>query len=309
MARYFDEVWPEEEAILKIGLEQAKRHKRERMTKVFCIGNGESRIGFDLNKLRKYGNIYGCNAIYRDFMPDVLTAVDQGIMHEIYHAGVAQKIPCYFRDWTKVPAMTYESMLLGGMNKIEAEKHIKDIVISNERGEAKEYVMHGSSLSGIVKMLKKDGDKIKKNVNHATIKVSWIHEPDYSHTLSDIQLREDDKHGDHGWACGASAGFVAIQRERPKEVYLIGHDLYSHNNKVNNIYKSTKHYVAKENGPTPAVNWIKQWKTLFDWNPDIMFVKVNKYNDGRDEVSSQIEEWDGTKNLVYADYSTLDNLL
>ena len=98
MARYFDEVWPEEEAILKIGLEQSKRHKRERMTKVFCIGNGESRLGYDLNKLRKYGNIYGCNAIYRDFMPDVLTAVDQGIMHEIYHAGVAQKIPCYFRD-------------------------------------------------------------------------------------------------------------------------------------------------------------------------------------------------------------------
>ena len=40
----------------------------------------------------------------------LLTAVDHGIMHEIYHAGVAQKIPCYFRDWTKVPAMTYEQM-------------------------------------------------------------------------------------------------------------------------------------------------------------------------------------------------------
>ena len=46
------------------------------------------------------------------------------------------------------------SPLLGGMDKVGAEKHIKDIVISNERG-AKEYVMHGSSLSGIVKMLKR----------------------------------------------------------------------------------------------------------------------------------------------------------
>ena len=78
------------------------------MKRVFCIGNGESRQGFDLEKLRQHGKIYGCNALYRDFMPDVLTAVDHGIMHEIYHAGVAQKIPCYFRDWTKVPAMTYE---------------------------------------------------------------------------------------------------------------------------------------------------------------------------------------------------------
>ena len=37
-------------------------------------------------------------------MPDVITAVDHGIMHEIYHAGVADKIPTYLRDWTKVPA-------------------------------------------------------------------------------------------------------------------------------------------------------------------------------------------------------------
>ena len=92
------------------------------MKRVFCIGNGESRQGFDLEKLRPHGKIYGCNAIYRDFMPDVLTAVDHGIMHEIYHAGVAQKIPCYFRDWTKVPAMTYEQMLYGAMDKTEADK-------------------------------------------------------------------------------------------------------------------------------------------------------------------------------------------
>ena len=51
--------------------------------KVFCIGNGESRKGFDLETLRTHGTIYGCNAIYRDFMPDVLTAVDHGIMHMV----------------------------------------------------------------------------------------------------------------------------------------------------------------------------------------------------------------------------------
>ena len=95
------------------------------MKRVFCIGNGESRQGFDLEKLKPHGKIYGCNAIYRDFMPDVLTAVDHGIMHEIYHAGVAQKIPCYFRDWTKVPAMTYESMLYGAMDKTEADKTLE----------------------------------------------------------------------------------------------------------------------------------------------------------------------------------------
>ena len=95
-------------------------------------------------------------------------------------------------------------------------------------------------------------------------------------------------------------------QKKVKKVYLIGHDLYSHNNNVNNIYKVLKHYVAKK--IDSAVNWIKQWKTLFDWNQGIMFIKVNKYNDGRDEVSGQIEEWNGSRNLVYADcYSTMQS--
>ena len=97
MAKYFDEEWPKEEEMLNIGLKMSRQNKadRQKLKRVFCIGNGESRQGFDLDKLKPFGKIYGCNAIYRDYMPDVLTAVDHGIMHEIYHAGVAQKIPCY----------------------------------------------------------------------------------------------------------------------------------------------------------------------------------------------------------------------
>ena len=282
------------------------------MKRVFCIGNGESRQGFDLDKLKPFGKIYGCNAIYRDYMPDVLTAVDHGIMHEIYHAGVAQKIPCYFRDWTKVPAMTYEPMLMGGISNLEEAKDALDkALISNDRGDSKEYVMHGSNIQGIVNMIKREPDKFKKDIlllekkeiNHATIKVSWIKEPDYSHSLSDVMKKRD-----HGWACGASAGYVAIHREQPDEVYLIGHDLHSATDKVNNLYKGTKHYVAPENGPTPAINWINQWYTLADWNPDIKFIKVNRFNDGRDLINGPIKEWSERKNITYTDYSTLDNL-
>ena len=178
--------------------------------RVFCIGNGESRKGFDLEKLRPHGKIYGCNAIYRDFMPDVLTAVDHGIMHEIYHAGIAQKIPCYFRDWTKVPAMTYESMLMGGITNLEEAKEVLDkVLISNGQGDSQEYVMHGSKLTGIVKLIKKEPNKFTKNkiklqkkeINHATIKVSWIKKPDYSHSIADLEPYPGQKTGDYGWAC------------------------------------------------------------------------------------------------------------
>jgi len=285
------------------------------VSRVFCIGNGESRRDFNLQNLRQYGKIYGCNALYRDFTPDVLTSVDHGMMHEIYHAGVAQKIDCYFRDWTKVPAMHYEMMVYGGMNEIDAKEHLEDILVSNERGDSDQFVMHGANLKGIVEMIKRNGDKKKISVNNSTIKVSWIQKPDRSHSLMDIMVNEfGDKTTpkDHGWSCGPTSGYVSIKREKPKEIFLIGHDLYSATKHVNNMYKSTKNYVAQQNAPTPCINWIKQWYTLFTWFPEVKFYKVNQFNDGRDMVNSPITEWENNKklpNVEYISYSTLDNML
>lgn len=53
----------------------------------FVIGNGESRIGYDLTKLKKHGPVYGCNALYRDFLPDALFAVDERMINEILAKG------------------------------------------------------------------------------------------------------------------------------------------------------------------------------------------------------------------------------
>ena len=47
----------------------------------FIIGNGESRIGFDLYSLPQ--DTYGCNALYRDYEPDYLIVVDQMMYKEI----------------------------------------------------------------------------------------------------------------------------------------------------------------------------------------------------------------------------------
>ena len=58
---------------------------------IFCIGNGESRIGYDLDKLKPYAR-YMRNAMYRDYTPDVLCAVDMGIMHEIYNSVMHKTI-------------------------------------------------------------------------------------------------------------------------------------------------------------------------------------------------------------------------
>jgi hypothetical protein len=54
----------------------------------FLIGNGESRRGFNLESLKNRGNpVFGCNALYRDFEPDVLCALDHGVLLELMNAG------------------------------------------------------------------------------------------------------------------------------------------------------------------------------------------------------------------------------
>lgn len=47
------------------------------------LGNGRSRLHFDLYKIKERYVTYGCNAIYRDFMPDTLVSMDMFMVDEI----------------------------------------------------------------------------------------------------------------------------------------------------------------------------------------------------------------------------------
>jgi hypothetical protein len=53
----------------------------------FVLGNGKSRQNLDLNCIKPLGKIYGCNALYREFDPDYLIAVDVKMVNEIIAAG------------------------------------------------------------------------------------------------------------------------------------------------------------------------------------------------------------------------------
>ena len=57
----------------------------------YIIGNGPSRQGFDLKKLETTGQTYGCNALYRDFMPDFIFSVDTKITTEMCKNEVGLK--------------------------------------------------------------------------------------------------------------------------------------------------------------------------------------------------------------------------
>lgn len=71
------------------------------MNIAFVLGNGVSRRGLPLNDLNKYGLIYGCNALFRDYTPNVLVATDRPIALHIEESGYAQTNKFYTRRPTE----------------------------------------------------------------------------------------------------------------------------------------------------------------------------------------------------------------
>lgn len=61
------------------------------MTIAFVLGNGISRQGLCLSTLASLGNVYGCNGLYRDFVPHALIATDRPIATHIQNSGYALK--------------------------------------------------------------------------------------------------------------------------------------------------------------------------------------------------------------------------
>jgi len=57
----------------------------------YIIGNGPSRKGFDLNSLKTTGQTYGCNALYRDFIPDYIFSVDTKMTVKMLEDKVYEK--------------------------------------------------------------------------------------------------------------------------------------------------------------------------------------------------------------------------
>ena len=272
------------------------------MTKVFCIGNGESRKSFNLDLLKPHGKIYGCNALYREYTPDVLVSVDHGIMHEIYQSGYCYKNETWFRDWTRVPEHMYESMVYAGLSQVDIEElnkwHIKN---ENKKTNEKEFVMHGANLSGLVTILRQNKEKFERRISQNVLCVSWVKDNDKAYNVMDVMPNNRDL----GWAAGPTSGYIAVKRNNPTSIYLIGHDLNSTTGTVNNLYKGTKYYVVPEHGPTPSVNWITQWKQLFNENKNINFYKVNSNLKGEDRVNRRVYEWEEVKNIHYITYENL----
>jgi len=279
------------------------------MSKVFVLGNGESRKNIDTSKLKSKGKIYGCNAAYRDIDHlDGLICVDGGMMHEVYDSGYALNNKCYFRSWSKLPDYAYPMMV--DVNLFEGWH--KSLHTENERGNRNQFVLNGTDPNQMMRLLKaaqqfaeengKEFDEIdlrQKMGNHHQW-VTWVEDEDQ------VELIPEDY---SGWSAGPIAVRMAIEENNPTDVFLIGFDLGSQNLFVNNLYKGTTNYVTQDAKAVPSVNWIKQHKQNFEAFPNVKFWKVNPAALGTDDTCQFVEEWREYENVEYLDYTDLNLVL
>lgn len=87
------------------------------MTIAFVLGNGKSRLEIDsLYKLKPIGIIYGCNALYRNFAPDMLVSTDPDITSEIEKSHYGRSYTHYCPNSTSHPIPTkYKTWCTGAV--------------------------------------------------------------------------------------------------------------------------------------------------------------------------------------------------
>ena len=246
------------------------------MTTAFCFGNGNSRKGLNLDDFKKYGTVVGCNAIYRDFTPDILVALDSRIGHEIYRSKYAHEHTCYLGYWTPVPIFVAKEMMKTMADKTDIVwNNSEEVVYHGADGVLTLTVGHNLGMTYITGVT--DGDKVKDI------------EPDIDGFL---------------YVSGTRSVYLACELGA-KEVYIIGHDLYSLDNNINNVYAGTKGYADKysmafsPDNSDDTLNWILQHKNTFNKFKDVNFYKVNRHTIGISTVDCEINEWKDCDNLTY----------
>ena len=265
---------------------------------LFVLGNGESRKNIDVELLKTKGKVYGCNAIYREHVVDGLIAVDPMLEHEIYRSGYCDNNKVYFRDWENLPNETYDMMKEAQTSNMK-EPTIREWKHTPENWYA-QFVIHGSSTIN----QDRPNDRWKGD-GFENVYITWTYGlADYNITLlkdimSDYYPGWEGEGGpkDPGWSSGATAMYIGCKVEKPKTCYLIGMDMYSTTDFINNLYKDTYGYLSHDESSVTPQNWLIQMGRVMVKYQNIQFIKVNP--DSNNQISQRMPQWDSLPNVQY----------
>ena len=242
--------------------------------KVLVIGNGESRSWFKpdyINKLpRRDVTTWGCNAIYRDGVVDNLVSVDYAMQQEIYVSGYASDNQCWFSNWSRLPSQVAETFLMG-YDIPESLIHIAgDPHSANEcviQGKDPHTLQEKVELAITMNPDRDVPDLIQKMEKDMGV---WITHVEHEDMVTPIDFPV-------GWSAGSTAIHLACQKD-VDELYLIGFDLSSYEEPLNNIYKGTDNYLPASSKGFNPVNWVEQLRTVFNEFQNTQFYWVDVTN-------------------------------
>ena len=256
------------------------------MHKALVIGNGESRSWFQPCHQHIFDDeviTWGCNAIYRDG-PNVvhnLVAVDYGMQQEIYDSGWYDENPefgdihnVHFANWSPVPSDVADMMFLG--------YDIPEALIHRSKNRTTECVIQGKDPNTLQEKIE---IAIKMNPDMDTVDLVKKLEKDvgvwitYINDMNEVGIRDVVCPIDFpiGWSTGNTALHLACQAE-PTEVYVLGFDLSSYDEPLNNLYKGTLNYLPADTKGFNSQNWFNQMFTIFQEFKDIPFYMVDPVN-------------------------------
>jgi hypothetical protein len=78
------------------------------MNTACVIGNGPSRLNFDLSTIGRQMTTYGCNALYRDYMPNYLISMDILMVCEIVNNKIHHQTKFYTQHCNKMDDLAKE---------------------------------------------------------------------------------------------------------------------------------------------------------------------------------------------------------
>lgn len=167
----------------------------------FVLGNGRSRLKIDPTLLKKYGQVYGCNALYRECEPDFLIAVDPKMIIEINKTGWQLKNQVWTnpnQKYREFQGFNYFNPSLGWSSGPTA------LDMASKHG-ADEIYIFGFDYDGVEGKFNNvyaDTENYKKSHDHATYYGNWLRQTEtVIKTNKHIKYFRivDDKFFDAGW--------------------------------------------------------------------------------------------------------------
>jgi hypothetical protein len=143
------------------------------MKRSFVFGNGRTRLNMGFEEVKPYGLIYACNAVYRDFSPDYLVAVDSKMVNEINESKYQltnQVWTNYVPSYKNYEKFNYFEPNLGWSSGPTA----LNLATSHEPDEVYIFGFDYEGLKGKINNVYANSNNYKKSTDPATYHGNWL---------------------------------------------------------------------------------------------------------------------------------------